>query len=305
MSLRPVPRGAGHIISCMITSQNVTRKIREIGHSLYLELWPNTGSTVVLFYPGSLSSPWQYRSFLRALHTAGLSVAALHLTGHGINCHAASFSFSDLLQDGLYAERWLRYEGYAPIVVCGHSQGGILTLAHASSSTTIDAAFPITGVLPQTAEAIKLTRFFPLIQQRQALERCIASLARLFPRLPIPIQAYLSMRKILAAAHETVCHRQRIRLTYPLIFLDSLFRAEVSPKLNCPLYFFSAPDDALFTPDIILRTYSRLEAPLRKLVWLPKGGHLAVMNPSISCFTAETIACACANMGLPLHRRKL
>ncbi|MBQ9405139.1 MAG: alpha/beta fold hydrolase [Desulfovibrio sp.] len=279
----------------------ITRKIRSKSRSLYLELWPKPGATTVLFYPGSLLSPYQYRTLFHALHRAGLAVAALHLTGHGKNQHWTLFAFSDLLEDGLYAENWLRYEGYGSIVICGHSQGGILTLAHAAASSTVVGAFPITGVLPQTPEAIGLTHFQPLAKHRTPLIQSIAAWARLVPRLPVPLQAYLSTRRILAAAHGAVVSKRKMRWTYPLAYLDSLFRTTIPPRIGCPLCFFSAPDDALFTPDIILRTYERLTAPSRRLVWLPSGGHLAVFTPSICRYLANTLACVCAGWGLPLR----
>ena len=100
--------------------------------------------------------------------------------------------------------------------------------------------------------------------------------SRILPRLPMPVQFYLSMRRISAGARRTVISRRRMRLAYPLAFLDSLFRTEVPPRLHCPLCFFSARDDALFTPEITQATFARLEAPSKRLVWLPGGGHLSL-----------------------------
>lgn len=279
----------------------ITRKIRAGRRPLYLELRPNAGAAAMLFYPGTLLSPYQYRPLLAALRETGLAAAALHLTGHGRNRHHVGFRFATLLEDGLYAENWLRREGYGPVAVCGHSQGGILTLAHAAASGTAAAAFPITGVLPQTPEAFGLTRFAGPAARREAIAGSVAALARILPRLPMPVQFYLSMRRISAGARRTVISRRRMRLAYPLAFLDSLFRTEVPPRLHCPLCFFSARDDALFTPEITQATFARLEAPSKRLVWLPGGGHLAAMNPPLCRFIARTTAAVCAGSGLPLR----
>ena len=255
----------------------------------------------MLFYPGTMLSPIQYRPMIVALQQAGFAVAAVHFTGHGLNRHSVSFSFDDLRQNCLDAEAWLRNAGHARIAVCGHSQGGILALAHAAASPGLTAAFPITGVLPQMREAIYLTRFAGLADRREDIERIFCTLARWLPWLPMPLQAYLDSWRIISGARRTVSNRRKTRLTYPLNFLASLFNTRLPEGLRCPLYFFSAQNDALFTPAIIQATFDCLRAPSKKLVWLPGGGHLAAMNPRLCHFMARTAAAACAGLGLPLH----
>ena len=255
----------------------------------------------MLFYPGTMLSPFQYRPMLIALRQAGFAVAALHLTGHGLNRHSTGFTFNDLLQNGLDAENWLRQSGYSKIAVCGHSQGGILSLAHAAASPGIVASFPITAVLPQMREAVYLTRFAALADRRQTIESAFAALARWLPRLPLPLHAYLAPRRILAGARRTVTNRRKARFSYPLQFLASLFNTHLPTTMHCPVCLFSARNDALFTPAIIQATFDSLEAPAKKLVWLSGGGHLAAMNPPLCRFTARTAAAFCAGLGLPLH----
>ena len=279
----------------------VTRKLPSRQRELQLEIWPNHGAGVVLFYPGTMLSPFQYRPMLMALRQAGFAVAALHLTGHGLNRHSVGFTFDDLLQNGLDAEHWLRQSGYSSIAVCGHSQGGILSLAHAAASTGIVAAFPITGVLPQMREAVYLTRFAALADSRQKIESAFSTLARWLPRLPLPLHAYLAPHRILAGARRTVSSRRRARFSYPVQFLASLFNTHLPTRLRCPVCMFSARNDALFTPAIIQATFDSLEAPAKKLVWLSGGGHLAAMNPPLCQFTARTAAAVCAGLGLPLR----
>lgn len=279
----------------------VTHTLSAHNRELRLEFWPNKGAGVMLFYPGTMLSPFQYRPLLAALRQAGFAPAALHFTGHGLNRHCTGFSFDDLLQNCLDAEAWLRQAGYAHIAVCGHSQGGILALAHAAASFSLTAAFPITGILPQMHEAIYLTRFAGLAHRRREIEHVFDMLARWLPRLPMPLQAYLSSGRIIFGARRTTTNRRRARLTYPLGFLASLFNARLPSRLHCPLCLFSAQNDALFTPAIIQATFDRLEAPAKKLVWLPGGGHLAAMNPPLCRFTARTAAAVCAGLGLPLH----
>ena len=279
----------------------VIRKLPSRHRELQLEIWPNQGAGVMLFYPGTMLSPFQYRPLLAALRQSGFAVAALHLTGHGLNRHSTGFTFGDLLQNGLDAEGWLRAEGHSDIAVCGHSQGGILALAHAAASSRLMAAFPITGILPQMREAIYLTRFASMADRRQKIAAIFAALARWLPRLPLPLHAYLEPGKILAGARRTVTDRRKARFTYPLEFLASLFNARLSHKLGCPVCLFSARNDALFTPSVIQATFDALEAPSKRLVWLAGGGHLAAMNPPLCRFMACTAAAVCAGLKLPLR----
>lgn len=278
--------------------------LRPQGSKASLEFWPKQNAGVILFYPGTMLSPVQYRPLLAALHEAGFAVAALHLTGHGRNNHWTGFTFADLLQDGLAAEQWLRQQGHNAIAVCGHSQGGILTLAHAAASQGLTAAFPITAILPQNDDAIELTRFRRWKNKRRELTARINAAARWLPRLPLPLLSYLSVRRITSGARRIIYNRRYSRLTYPLSFLSSLFSARVANELHCPLYFFSAINDALFTPESTKATFEQLEAPVKKLFWLPGGGHLAAMNPPLCRFIARHAAAACAGLGLPLQLEK-
>ncbi|BAV91817.1 conserved hypothetical protein [Candidatus Desulfovibrio trichonymphae] len=275
--------------------------LRQRGRQLIIELWPNENAGALLFYPGTMSSPFQYRPLLSALHQAGLTVAALHLTSHGLNPHTSSFSFDDLLHDGLDAEQWLSNAGFTSPAVCGHSQGGILALAHAAASHKLTAVFPISGVLPQQAKAVSLTLFRAFAGRRERLMNVINRMARFLPWLPIPVAAYLSLRRISAGAQCASIDFSKIRWSYPLTFLAGLFNATLSPHLRCPLYFFNARNDALFTPELINETFNLLDAPHKTMIWLPDGGHLAAMCPSLCRYMACIIATACASLQLPLR----
>ena len=271
------------------------------GRRFTLEIWPNHGAGSMLFYPGTMLSPRQYRPLMAALHAAGFAVAGLHLEGHGVNPHRSGFTFTSLLESGLFAERWLHAAGAGPVAVCGHSQGGILATAHAGSSTTLTAAFAICTILPQMPEAISLTRFARFSRERARLERGIAALGRAVPRLPLTVSCYLSLRRILAGHGEIRMDRRGSRLSYPLGYLASLFSARVSPVLQCPFRLYNARDDALFTPGLARAAFREIEAPEKRLVWLPDGGHLAPMVPRRAAFIARDAAAVCAGLGMPLR----
>ena len=120
----------------------------------------------------------------------------------------------------------------------------------------------------------------------------------------MPLQSYLSVRRIVAGARHIAYNRKQCRMSYPLVYLSSLLSASISEQMQCPLYFFSAVNDALFTPAGVQSTFEQLRAPQKKLVWLPGGGHLAAMNPALCRYMARHAAAACAGLGLPLHLEK-
>lgn len=68
-----------------------------------------------------------------------------------------------------------------------------------------------------------------------------------------------------------------------------------------PVCLFAAPDDALFTPALTNSVFALLEAPTKKLVWLPGGGHLAAMQPKTCTFLARTRRPFAPAKGLPLR----
>ena len=278
--------------------------LRPLGSRASLEIWPKHRAGVMLFYPGTMLSPVQYRPLLSALHEAGFGVAALHFTGHGRNSHWTGFTFDDLVQDGLAAEQWLRKRGHRAVAVCGHSQGGILAMAHAAASQKLVAAFPIAGILPQSDRLMDLTIFRRWSNKKHEFAATLRFLARWLPRLPMPLQSYLSVRRIVAGARHIAYNRKQCRMSYPLGYLSSLLSASISEQMQCPLYFFSAVNDALFTPAGVQSTFEQLRAPQKKLVWLPGGGHLAAMNPALCRYMARHAAAACVGLGLPLHLEK-
>lgn len=260
-----------------------------------LEVWPSGDADFLLFYPGSMLAPGHYCLLLSALYQAGFAIAALHLRGHG-RCapkfwQLDQFTFQELLEQGLGAEQWLRGQYGKKVIAAGHSQGGIEALAHAGESSGLTAAFAICAVFPQMPEAIELTRFAPLASCRQLLLSCLQGLAKVMPRLPLPLPFYLQLGKLVAGKAKPVyMGKDRGRLTYPLKYLVSLFAAKVRQQLNCPFVLYAARDDALFSPRLIQQTFARVQAPARALVWLPAGGHMAPLNPWLAQYLARSMA---------------
>lgn len=291
----------------MTQSFGLRRQFQKLGsNGPILEIWPNGNAGFLLFYPGSMLGPGHYFLLLSALFQAGFSIAAIHLIGHG-KCapkfwQCDNFTFDTLLKQGLFAERWL-YDNYGrSVAVAGHSQGGILALAHAGESATLAYAFAICAVFPQQDEAIELTRFASLAKHRKQLLELLQNAAKIFPALPLPLPFYLQIGKLVTGKCQPVyMGNEQSRLTYPLGYLVSLFTADINTKLACPIVLYAARNDALFTSRIHEKTFARIEAPQKDLIFLPKGGHMAPLNPYLAQYLARSMASFCAGHSFTIN----
>lgn len=281
-----------------------------------LDYWPREGAATVLFVPGTMLGPLQYRIFLRALYAQGFSVAALHLTGHGVARHIWRFRLSDLLGDIHRAVDALQQNHSGPILLCGHSQGGIMTLALACGGSLpdgdgrriafapldgVDAFFAVSAVFPQHDDTMRLTLFAPLLAHRYSIQDKLLRLARRFPALPLPLFSYLSPRRLLAGHGSIDLPLAERRLTYPLALLADLLALHINEATPKPFFLLGARNDALFAPNILRATYERLDAPQKKLHFLPSGGHMLLMQEATARETAAYLALNACALGLPLQ----
>lgn len=281
-----------------------------------LDHWPREGAATVLFVPGTMLGPLQYRIFLRALYAQGFSVAALHLTGHGAARHIWSFRLPDLLDDVRRAVAALQQARSGPILLCGHSQGGIMSLALACGGSLataggrpvpvapldgVAAFFAVSAVFPQSEDTLSLTLLRPLHAHRHAIQTRLLRAARRFPALPLPLFCYLSPHRLLAGHGAIDLPLTGRRLTYPLGLLADLLALHVNETTSKPFFLLGARNDALFTPTMLRATYERLDAPEKKLHFLPSGGHMLLMQDATARETAAYLALRACAQGLPLQ----
>lgn len=279
-----------------------------------LDYWERPDVTTILFLPGTMLGPLQYRMFLRALYAQGFSVAALHFRGHGAAAHVWWLRLRDLLDDAARAARRLHADGSGPIVLCGHSQGGILTLALAcggdclrDASPTfpplpdVAAFFAVCAVFPQYEELLSLTHFAPLAARRAALTRVTDGLARRLPGLPVPLPCYLSPHRLLTGMRRPDLPLAGRRLSYPLALLADLLRLRIAETATRPFFLLGARDDALFRPALLERTLERLAAPRKELYLVPSGGHMLLMQAESALACAAFLARRCDDLTLPRH----
>ncbi len=273
-----------------------------------LSVWENHPQAVtVLFYPGTMATPQMYSVLLSELYRLGCNVVAIHPLSHGLSSKEKSnFTLDDILQNGRDAQLWIKSNFLGPIVICGHSQGGILTLAHSIENQDIKASFPIGAILPNEPYAIDITHFSFLKSHQVALLKVLQKASKIFPRLPIPFFAYLAPMKIIANAYRVHAPRSDCRKTYPLCFIYSLFsldlaKASQNNNIKCPVFLITPKDDILFPFDIMQKVFETIKAPQKKLISLESGGHLAAVSIYHAKHIAAHIAAECAGLGLPLY----
>ncbi len=265
-------------------------------------------AVTVLFYPGTMATPHMYPTLLQELYNFGCNVVGIHPLSHGLSPKIKkNFTLDDIVQNGLDAEVWAREYFQGPIVVSGHSQGGILAVAHAMNNQNIAASFPLSTLLPHRDDAITVTHFAKLKAYRHNILNGLRILTKIMPRLPIPFVAYLSIKKIVANAYKVYAPRSDCRFTYPLSHIYSLFSKDLSSKtgsISCPVILITAKDDALFPLSMMQETLDEINAEQKKLIVIASGGHLAATSKYYAKHVAAYIAEECAALGLPLYITK-
>ncbi len=291
--------------------QAKTVRIPSQKNTIVLSVLENSPEAVtVLFYPGTMSSPHMYGVILEELHAKGCNVVGIHPLSHGLSPKTQRiFTFDDILQNGKDAQAWAQNYFSGPIVVSGHSQGGILALAHAVDNPALAACFPMCTLLPQSEDAASVTRFGFLLHHKDKFLSFLRTLARVFPFLPIPFWLYLKPKHILSHAYKVFAPSQGLRYTYPLAFISSLFNknlhaAEVKGHIHCPLFILSAKNDTLFSWTMMQNILHAVQAPQKKLIGISGGGHLCAVSRVYAKHMAAIIAAHCAGLGLPIHIQK-
>lgn len=278
------------------------------GVPIALSVWERRPqAATALFYPSTMASPLLHRFFLEELWRMGLNVVGLHPLSHGQSPKIKKdFTFAHILRNGLDAADWIRQRMDGPLIVTGHSQGGIFALAHAARDSRIAAAVPITTLLPQHPDAGLVTRFHRILRRRETLLAILRAGARLMPRLPVLMPFYLEINRIMAGAVEPLSDWRCLRASYPLRFICSLFTEDISDacvpgNIACPVLLITAKNDALFTLPLMRAMLDDIAAPQKKLLLIDGGGHLAPLCGPYARQIAARMAEHCAGLGLPLH----
>lgn len=238
--------------------------------SRYLYDWD---APVIVFLPGTMVHPLFYDSFLAKLARKGFNVIGIHFISHGKSPRIKTrFVFNDLLQNVYDTIGYCRANFSGALFLLGSSQGGILA-TEAADDKRIRAVFAHDTVLPELPESAVLLRFPGSLQRLvEPFRKLVKIVADVFPGLPVPITLYLETDRV--TPNPAVRKRFRddplCRKSYPLVFLASLFHADMhvatDGSMATPYILIAAKGDPLFPFDYIKQVYDRIVAPKKELM---------------------------------------
>jgi len=242
----------------------------------------NKDAPCVIFLPGTMTHPLFYDDFLAALAARGFNVIGVHFLSHGKSLRDRKvYTVDDMVQNVQDTISFCLVHFGSNIIVMGSSQGGILGMAVAAKDNRIKAVFAHNLLLPTLKESISITNFptwFKLFYG--VFPPVMKFLAKMMPRLQVPITAYLDFDRITSSPETQVgFYHDPIGLTsYPLSFLASLFTADLSGitdgSIKCPLVVIASKGDPLFSFSYCQEVFERIAAPEKAMILFDEPCHL-------------------------------
>lgn len=258
-------------------------QLRSGGVPIVVSIWAADPSrATVVFLPGTMVHPLFYTEFLDGLAAAGFTVVGVHSQGHGHSPRTrAPLTWDALVRNARDAVAYATERFDEPVIVLGSSQGGMLAMAVAATGASLAGVIAHNILDPADPSALRVTRLPGwLTTVRRPLRRLLALAARALPRLPVPIGAYLDLRRVCGDPQSLDRFRtDPLALhAYPLRFIASLFTADLScmtdGSIRCPVVVVAAIGDPLFPIDDARRLYERIAAPAKRFVALDLDRHL-------------------------------
>ncbi|CAM4502279.1 alpha/beta hydrolase [Paenibacillus typhae] len=265
---------------------------------IVLSLWKNrVEDPCIVFIPGTATHPLFYEQFLGTLAEKGFNIIGVHPISHGKSPRIHKmFTFEDIVQNGKDAVSYARKHFNANVMVMGSSQGGVVAIALAGQDDRIRAVFPHNILIPQVSESIVVTRFPNSLQSKyKLLVNGIRYLAKIVPKLPIPVSLYLDLKKV--SGDKGIIQQFYDDpigfMSYPLYFISSLFNADLSSiqdgSIKCPVIVIAAKGDPLFPEGYTRTIYEMIQAPYKELMLLDENVHL-IFNERIPQVLGSIVA---------------
>lgn len=257
---------------------------------IVLSIWRNRKEdSCIVFLPGTATHPLFYEDFLHSLAKNHFNVIGVHPVCHGKSPRVKKlYSFDEIVQNGRDAVTYALENFNNYVIVMGSSQGGIAAIALAGQDNRIQAVFPHNILIPEVSDSIVVTRFPRFLQKYYTF--CIQlmkRLAKLFPKLSIPVSLYLDLKKV-SSNKEIIMRFYNDPIgfmSYPLYFLSSLFTADLSSiqdgSIKCPVIVLAAKGDPLFPEAYTRQIYGMIKAPYKELMLFDENVHL-LFNESLS-----------------------
>jgi alpha-beta hydrolase superfamily lysophospholipase len=246
------------------------------------------GVPCVIFLPGTMTHPLFYDDFLTALAERGFNVIGVHFLSHGKSLREREvYTFDDMVQNVQDAIAFCIGHFNSNIIVMGSSQGGILSMAVAAKDSRVKAVFAHNLLLPTLKESISITNFPSWLKLFYGIFPPVMKfLARLMPKLKVPITAYLDFDRITSSPETQVgFYQDPIGLTsYPLSFLASLFTADLSGitdgSIKCPVVVIASKGDPLFSFSYCCTAFEKIAAPRKEMLVFDEPCHL-ILNECV------------------------
>ena len=254
--------------------------VESAGFPVVLSVWEGRrGAPAVVFLPGTMTHPLFYEDFLDTLNREGLTVVGLHPARHGKSPRVRRrLTFETLLLNALDAVEWTKENcPGAPVLVLGSSQGGVLAMAVAARADGVSAVYAHNVLDPSLSSSLTITRAPAwLARYNPQLRRGLAVLARAVPRLPVPFDVYLDIRRVCRdPATATYFYTDPLGLrSYPLELLAGMLATDLPGPARCPVTVVAASGDPLFSLAYTRAVFDRIEAPAKDLLVVDSDHHL-------------------------------
>ncbi|NTW05673.1 MAG: alpha/beta fold hydrolase, partial [Peptococcaceae bacterium] len=274
--------------------------IESVTGPLVLSIWKSRhGDPTVLFIPGTKTHPLFYEDFLNQLAMKNVNVIGLHLVGHGKSPRVKGlYTYNEMLQNGLDAIQYALDRFGSKLFLVGSSLGGILCADLAGRDSRIKGIFPHNLLVPSLPESIVVTRFGRLIPRNKYIYKAIVKFvllsAFLFPRMQIPFSFYLEDKHIYKNKEifELFYEDPIGLIDYPLYFLASLFRADLSNisngSINCPVIMLVVKGDPIVPFEYNKKVFQMIKSPKKEML-LFEGSQHFILNESYERVAEEVV----------------
>lgn len=261
---------------------------RGAGDRLAVTHWPAERLCgVVLLAHGLFEHAGRYGHVAARLNGAGLAVVALDHWGHGRSDGTPGFvpAFSVFLDgmDALLSHVRAEYP-HLPLLLLGHSMGGLIAVHHLLRHRQIYAAAAVSGpaILP-AAPPSRVTIWISRILSRIAPRLGVIALdARGVSRDPAVVAAYLADPRV---------HNGKIGARLAEAMFDAMTEAAASaPRLATPLLVQHGDADALAAPAGGQHLYDTAGSADKKLIRYPELFHEIYNEPEQAAVLDDLVA---------------
>lgn len=258
----------------------------DAGLRLHLDVIPGHPSApIFVFMPGTNAYALLYGELLTAIADAGFNVVGFDPRGHGrSDGRRGSYTIPELLADMRAVVAWAEARFSGPVVVGGSSQGGIVSFYAAAAEISPRLAGAFCHNLADLADPAS-TRLVRAPRLARALRPLLHAVARLAPEIPVPMPAYLDLRREpvrgFGSAHDILMADPALA---PAVVLRTLASLDTAPlarpveAIRVPIFALHAGADTIFPADLVAGLFTRITAPHSELHVVPEAPHYIVVD---------------------------